>query len=197
MEYPCAEKGLKFGDITVVVRARWQRWPDSEPPGGTTEISVTVMRDGMDARIVKTAVFRKTSWPLRGLEHEIPRYAEAEAKQAVTTFLRWLGLALTDDIWQLFLELDDFYHFRPIASLRELTSLDFVANLRDVGCVADPLFTALTHLLCAIHVWRWKTGIDVDTRSLRVRLGEQLLKFAERGDARFTDFTPKEVSANA
>jgi hypothetical protein len=197
MEYSCAEKGVKFGDLTIVVRAQWHRWPNSEPPGGTTEISVTLMRDGINARILKTAPFRKTDWPLRGLEHEIPRYAEVEAKRAVNVFLRWLGLALIDDVWQLLIELDDAYRFRPIEEVRELTSLDFVSNLRDVGCVMDPLFVALTHLLCAVHVWCWKMNVDADVRSLRVQLGERLLEFAEQDGVRFADFTPKEVNAHA
>jgi hypothetical protein len=32
---------------------------------------------------------------------------------------------------------------------------------------------------------------------MRVRLGEWLLAFAEENNARFADFTPKEVNANA
>ena len=191
MEYPFAEKCLKFGDLTIVVRAQWHRWPNSEPPGGTTELSVTLMHDRINVRIVKTAPFRKTDWPLRGLEHEIPRYAEVEAKRAVNVFLRWLGLALIDDVWQLLIELDDAYRFRPIEEIRELTSLDFVSNLRDVGCVMDPLFVALTHLLCAVHVWRWKMNVDADVRSLRIQLGERLLEFAEQDGVRFADFTPE------
>jgi len=191
MEYPCVEKGVKFGDLTIVVRAQWHRWPNSEPPGGTTEISVTLMRDGMDARIVKTAPFRKTDWPLRCLPHETPRYAEVEAKRAVNVFWRWIGLALIDDVWQLLIELDDAYRFRPIEEIRELTCLDFVSNLRSVGRVMDPLFVALTHLLCAVHVWCWKTNVDADVRSLCIQLGERLLEFAEQDGVRFADFTPE------
>jgi hypothetical protein len=122
MEHPCAEKSVRFGDLTVTVRAQWHRWPGSEPPGGTTEVTITLMRDGMDARIVKTAPFRNTDLPLRCLPHETPRYAEAEAKHAVNVFLRWLGLALTDDMWGLFMELDDAYRFRPIEDLRVASS---------------------------------------------------------------------------
>jgi hypothetical protein len=153
MEYPFAEKCLKFGDLTIVVRAQWQRWPGSEPPGGTTEVTITLMRDGMDARIVKTAPFRKTDLPLRCLPHETPHFAEAEAKRAVNVFLRWLGLALTDDMWALFMELDDAYRFRPIEDLRELPMLDFLSGLRDAGRIVELLLVAFTHLLCAVHTW--------------------------------------------
>jgi hypothetical protein len=197
MEYPFAEKSVRFGDLTVIVRAQWYRWPNSEPPGGTTEISVTLMRDGINARIVKTTPFRKTDWPLRGLEHEIPRYAEAEAKRAVNVFWRWIGLALIDDVWQLLIELDDAYRFRPIEEVRELSSLEFLTNLRDVGGVVEPLLAVLTHLLCAIHVWRLQTDVEADATSMRVQLGEQLLAFAEQDGVRFADFTPKEVNAHA
>jgi hypothetical protein len=197
MEYPFAEKSVRFGDLTVVVRAQWHRWPGSEPPGGTTEISVTLMRDGMDARIVKTASFRKTDWPLRGLEHEIPRYAKAEAERAVNVFLHWLGLAMTGDMWGLFMELDDLYHFRPIEGLRELTVLDFLSGLRDAGRIAEPLFVTFTHLLCAIHEWCFQNNPEIDAATMRVRLGEWLLSFAQERDKRFADFTPKEVNAHA
>jgi hypothetical protein len=191
MEYPCAEKSVKFGDLTIVVRAQWHRWPNSEPPGGTTEITVTLMRDGMETRIVKTAPFRKTDIPLRCLPHETPRYAEAEAKRAVNVFWRWIGLALIDDVWQLLIELDDAYRFRPIEEVRELSSLEFLTNLRDVGSVVEPLLAVLTHLLCAIHVWRLQTDVEADATSMRVQLGEQLLAFAEQDGVRFADFTPK------
>jgi hypothetical protein len=197
MEYPCAEKGVKFGDLTIVVRAQWQRWPGNEPPGGTTEISVTLMRDGIDARIVKTAPFQKTDLPLRCLPHETPRYAEAEAKRAVNVFLRWLGLAMTGDMWGLFMELDDLYGFRPVEGLRELTVLDFLSGLRDAGRIAEPLFVTFTHLLSAIHEWRFQNNSEIDATTMRVRLGEWLLAFAEERDKRFADFTPKEVNANA
>jgi hypothetical protein len=92
MEYPFADKSVRFGDLTVTVRAQWHRWPGSEPPGGTTELSVTLMHDRINARIVRTAPFRKTDWPLRGLEHEIPRYAKAEAERAVNVFFALAGL---------------------------------------------------------------------------------------------------------
>jgi hypothetical protein len=197
MEYPFAEKSVRFGDLTVTVRAQWHRWPNSEPPGGTTEISVTLMRDGMDARIVKTVPFRKTDWPLRGLEHEIPRYAKAEAERAVNVFLHWLGLAMTGDMWGLFMELDDFYRFRPIEGLREPTVLDFLSGLRDAGRIAEPLFVAFTHLLCAIHVFCLQNNPEIDVTTMRVRLGEWLLAFAQEREKRFADFTPKEVNANA
>jgi hypothetical protein len=197
MEYPCAEKGVRFGDLTVVVRAQWHRWPADEPPGGTTEISVTLMRDGIDARIVKTASFRKTDLPLRCLPHETPRYAEAEAKRAVNVFLRWLGLALTDDMWGLFMELDDAYRFRPIEDLRELPVLDFLSGLRDAGRIVELLFVTFTHLLCAVHTWRFQNNAEVDATAMRIRLGEWLLAFAEENDTRFVNFTPKEVNANA
>jgi hypothetical protein len=197
MELPFAEKSVKFGDLTIVVRAQWHRWPNSEPPGGTTEVTITLMRDGMDARIVKTAPFRNTDWPLRGLEHEIPRYAEAEAKRAVNVFLRWLGLAMTGDMWGLFMELDDAYRFRPIEELRELTVLDFLSGLRDAGRIAEPLFVTFTHLLCAIHEWLFQNNSEIDATTMRVRLGEWLIAFAQERDKRFADFTPKEVSADA
>jgi hypothetical protein len=155
------------------------------------------MRDGMDARIVKTAPFRKTDLPLRCLPHETPRYAEAEAKHAVNVFLRWLGLALTDDMWGLFMELDDAYRFRPIEDLRELSVLDFLGGLRDAGRIVELLFVAFTHLLCAIHAWSLQNCAEVDATAMRVRLGEWLLAFAEERDKRFADFTPKEVNANA
>jgi hypothetical protein len=131
------------------------------------------------------------------LPHETPHYAEAEAKRAVNVFWRWIGLALIDDVWQLLIELDDAYRFRPIEEVRELTSLDFVSNLRDVGCVMDPLFVALTHLLCAVHVWRWKMNVDADVRTLRIQLGERLLGFAEQDGVRFANLTPKEVNTDA
>jgi hypothetical protein len=197
MEYPFAEKCLKFGDLTIVVRAQWHRWPNSEPPSGTTEITVTLMRDGIDARIVKTAPFRRTDLPLRCLPHETPRYAEAEAKHAVNVFLRWLGLAMTGDMWGLFMELDDLYGFRPVEGLRELTVLDFLSGLRDAGRIAEPLFVTFTHLLSAIHEWRFQNNSEIDATTMRVRLGEWLLAFAEERDKRFADFTPKEVNANA
>jgi hypothetical protein len=197
MEYPFAEKSVRFGDLTVTVRAQWHRWPGSEPPGGTTEVTITLMRDGMDARIVKTAPFRKTDLPLRCLLHEAPRYAEAEAKHAVNVFLRWLGLALTDDMWGVFMELDDAYRFRPIEDLRELSVLDFLGGLRDAGRIVELLFVAFTHLLCAIHAWSLQNCAEVDTTAMRVRLGQWLLAFAEERDKRFADFTPKEVNANA
>jgi len=197
MEYPFAEKSVKFGDLTIVVRAQWHRWPNSEPPGGTTEISVTLMRDGINARIVRTAPFRKTDWPLRGLEHEIPRYAEVEAQRAVNVFLHWLGLALTDDMWGLFMELDDAYRFRPIEGLREPTVLDFLSGLRDAGRIAELLFVAFTHLLCVVHALRFSSNAEIDATTMRVRLGEWLLAFAQERDKRFADFTPKEVNANA
>jgi hypothetical protein len=197
MEYPFAEKCLKFGDLTIVVRAQWHRWPNSEPPSGTTEITVTLMRDGIDARIVKTAPFRKTDWPLRGLEHEIPRYAKAEAERSVNVFLHWLGLAMTGDMWGLFMELDDLYRFRPIEGLRELTVLDFLSGLRDAGRIAEPLFVTFTHLLCAIHVFCLQNNSEIDATTMSIRLGEWLLAFAEERDKRFADFTPKEVNANA
>jgi hypothetical protein len=197
MEHPIAEKSLRFGDLTVTVRAQWHRWPNCEPPGGATEVTITLMRDGMDARIVKTAPFRKTDLPLRCLPHETPRYAEAEAKHAVNVFLRWLGLALTDNMWALFMELDDAYRFRPIEGLRELAALDFLSGLRDVGRIAEPLFVAFTHLLCAIHVFCLQNNSEIDATTMRVRLGEWLLAFAEERNKRFADFTPKEVNANA
>jgi hypothetical protein len=197
MEYPFAEKSVRFGDLTVTVRAQWHRWPNSEPPGGTTEITVTLMRDGMETRIVKTAPFRKTDIPLRCLPHETPRYAEAEAKRVVNVFLRWLGLALTDDMWGLFMELDDAYRFRPIEDLRELPVLDFLSGLRDAGRVVELLFVTFTHLLCAVHTWRFRNDAEVDAAAMRIRLGEWLLAFAEERDKRFADFTPKEVNANA
>jgi hypothetical protein len=155
------------------------------------------MRDGINARIVKTAPFRKTDLPLRCLPHETPRYAEAEAKRAVNVFWRWIGLALIDDVWQLLIELDDAYRFRPIEEVRELSSLEFLTNLRDAGSVMEPLLAVLTHLLCAIHVWRLQTNVEADATSMRVQLGEQLIAFAEQDGARFADFTPKEVNANA
>jgi hypothetical protein len=197
MEYPFAEKSVKFGDLTIVVRAQWHRWPDSEPPGGATEVSITLMRDGIDARIVKTAPFRKTDLPLRCLPHETPRYAEAEAKHAVNVFLRWLGLALTGDMWGLFMELNDLYRFRPIEDLRELTALDFLSGLCAAGRIAEPLFVAFAHLLCAIHVFCLQNNLEIDATTMRVRLGKWLLAFAEERDKRFADFTPKEVSAHA
>jgi hypothetical protein len=155
------------------------------------------MRDGMDARIVKTAPFRNTDLPLRCLPHETPRYAEAEAKHAVNVFLRWLGLALTDDMWGVFMELDDAYRFRPIEDLRELSVLDFLGGLRDAGRIVELLFVAFTHLLCAIHAWSLQNCAEVDATAMCVRLGEWLLAFAEERDKRFADFTPKEVNANA
>jgi hypothetical protein len=197
MEYPFAEKCLKFGDLTIVVRAQWQRWPNSEPPGGTTELSVTLTHDRIEGKIVRTAPFRKTDLPLRCLPHETPRYAEAEAKHAVNVFLRWLGLALTGDMWGLFMELDDLYRFRPIEGLREPTVLDFLSGLRDAGRIAEPLFVAFTHLLCAIHEWLFQNNSEVDATTMCVRLGEWLLAFAEERDKRFANFTPKEVNANA
>jgi hypothetical protein len=197
MEYPFAEKGVKFGDLTIVVRAQWHRWPDSEPPGGTTELSITLAHDRINARFVQTAPFRKTDLPLRCLPHETPHFAEAEAKHAVNVFLRWLGLALTGDMWGLFMELDDLYRFRPIEGLREPTVLDFLSGLRDAGRIAEPLFVAFTHLLCAIHEWRFQNNSEIDATTMRVRLGEWLLAFAEERDKRFADFTPKEVNADA
>jgi hypothetical protein len=197
MELPFAEKSVKFGDLTIVVRAQWHRWPNCEPPGGTTEVTITLMRDGMDARIVKTAPVRSIDLPLRCLPHETPRYAEAEAKRAVNVFLRWLGLALTGDMWGLFMELDDLYRFRPIEDLRELTVLDFLSGLRDAGRIAEPLFVAFTHLLCAIHEWCFQNNPDIDATTMCIRLGEWLLAFAQERDKRFADFTPKEVNADA
>jgi hypothetical protein len=188
VEYPFAEKCLRFGDLTIAVRAQWHRWPNSEPPGGTTEISVTLMRESIPSRIVKTAPFRKTDLPLRCLP---PRYAEAEAKRAVNVFLRFLGLALADDMWGLFVELDDAYRFRPIEDLRELTVLDFLSGLRDAGRIVEPLFAAFTHLLCAIHAWCFQNNAEIDVTTMRVRLGEWLLAFAADSDARFANFTPK------
>jgi hypothetical protein len=61
----------------------------------------------------------------------------------------------------------------------------------------EPLLAVLTHLLCAIHVWRLQTDIEADATFMRVQLGEQLLAFAEQDGVRFADFTPKEVNANA
>jgi hypothetical protein len=197
MEYPFAEKSVKFGDLTIIVRAQWHRWPNCEPPGGTTELSVTLTHDRVEGRIVRTAPFRKTDLPLRCLPHETPRYAEAEAKHAVNVFLRWLGLALTGDMWGLFMELDDFYRFRPIEGLREPTVLDFLGGLRDAGRIAEPLFVAFTHLLCAIHEWLFQNNAEIDATTMSIRLGEWLLAFAEERDKRFADFTPKEVNADA
>ena len=62
----------------------------------------------------------------------------------------------------------------------------------------EPLLAVLTHLLCAIHVWRLQTDVDADAASMRVQLGERLLEFAKQDGARFANFTPKEeVNANA
>jgi len=197
MEFPIAEKGFRFGDLTVTVRAQWHRWPDAEPPSGTTELSVTLMHNRIDARIVRTAPFRKTDWPLRGLEHEVPRYAQAEAERAVNVFLHWLGLAMTGDMWGLFMELDDLYRFRPIEGLREPTVLDFLGGLRDAGRIAEPLFVAFTHLLCAIHEWCFRNNPDTDVTTVCIRLGEWLLAFAQERDKRFADFTPRKGEVNA
>jgi hypothetical protein len=56
---------------------------------------------------------------------------------------------------------------------------------------------AFTHLLCAIHEWRFQNNSEIDATTMRVRLGEWLLAFAEERDKRFADFTPKEVNADA
>jgi hypothetical protein len=100
-------------------------------------------------------------------------------------------------MWGLFMELDDAYRFRPIEDLRELAALDFLSGLRDAGRIVELLFVTLTHLLCAVHTWRFRNDAEVDAAAMRIRLGEWLLAFAEERNKRFADFTPKEVNANA
>jgi hypothetical protein len=100
-------------------------------------------------------------------------------------------------MWGLFMELDDAYRFRPIEDLRELPVLDFLSGLRDAGRIVELLFVTFTHLLCAVHTWRFQNNAEVDATAMRIRLGEWLLAFAEENDTRFVNFTPKEVNANA
>jgi hypothetical protein len=59
------------------------------------------------------------------------------------------------------------------------------------------LFVTFTHLLCAIHEWRFLNNSEVDVTTMCVRLGEWLLAFAEERDKRFADFTPRKGEVNA
>jgi hypothetical protein len=178
------EKSVRFNNLTLTVRARHNRLPFFGEPSHCTEIKVVLTLDGAERSIVRVAPFRYPKTPLS---------VEEEAKRAVRRFLRWLGFALADDTPQLIAELNAEYGFLPTDEQASIT--DCLAGLKGIHDVFDSLLYAFAFLLMAVRVWRQERAAHLDLPSLRFRLGEQLLQFAEQ-DANFVDLTPMEVSAD-